>query len=231
PGLRRLATDPRGPHRILVPADKVDRFSQRLAQTPPAQRISGQKYQDYRVVKGDTLLSISRKCNVEADSIRSTNRLDGNNVSQGQLLLIPGGYPGSAPARFEATTTATATTSTYPSEYRVAKGDTLWGIAKRHGVKPADILRWNGLSANASLRPGQRLHIASTSNKPAIANATPAPGYGKQQGDLQDSQQKVGYTVKNGDSLYAIANKFNVHVEDILRWNQVNPNSLRPGTK
>lgn len=235
PGLRRLATDPKGPHKILVPAAAADRFSQQLAQIPPAQRFSNQNYQDYRVTAGDTLLSIARQFAVDPAAIASANRLGGNDVGIGQLLLIPGGR---APAVAAAQPAAfgTGSDTTRRTTHNVAAGETLWQISKRYGVKAADIQRWNNLGANHSLRPGQRLTIADTARSmPApmasAAVASAAPAAQDQTPDDRAAAQKVGYTVKSGDSLFGIASKFNVEIEDILRWNQVNPRSLRPGQK
>jgi membrane-bound lytic murein transglycosylase D len=230
PGLRRLATDPKGPHRILVPADAADRFSQKLAQTPPGQRMSNQNYQDHRVAAGDTLLSISRKFAVEPAAIASANRIGDNGVGQGQLLLIPGGRVPEASAAKATIIPTTQAADAAPTNiaHTVAAGETLWQISKRYGVKPADIQRWNNLGSNGALRPGQRLSIAAATNTapaPAVAAATtPATS-------ASASAQKVGYTVQSGDSLFGIASKFNVQIEDIVRWNQVNPRSLRPGQK
>ncbi|MET0379770.1 MAG: LysM peptidoglycan-binding domain-containing protein [Spongiibacteraceae bacterium] len=226
PGLRRLATHPQGPHKILVPANAADRFSQQLAQTPPGQRFSNQDYQDYRVAAGDTLLSISRQFAVDPAAIASVNRLGGNNVGVGQLLLIPGGR---TPTAAVAPPLAASTVGAANTTHTVAVGETLWQISKRYGVKAADIQRWNSLGSN-SLRPGQRLTIAATTKPTTVAAASAAKA---PQDNASDSTpaQKVGYTVKGGDSLFGIATKFNIEIEDILRWNQVNPRSLRAGQK
>lgn len=226
PGLRKLATDPKGPHRILVPADAADRFSQQLAQVPPGQRMSNQNYQDYRVVSGDTLLSISRKFAVEPAAIASANRLGDKGVGEGQLLLIPGGRPFSSNlVELAAAKPAPAIAARGSSTHTVAAGETLWQISKRYGVKPTDIQRWNRLGANAALKPGQQLQMAATAE-------TAAPVVASTSSSAADKgASKVGYTVQSGDSLYGIASKFNVQVEDIVRWNQVNPRSLRPGQK
>jgi membrane-bound lytic murein transglycosylase D len=231
PGLRRLATDPKGPHRILVPADTADRFTQQLAQTPPGQRMSNLNYQDYRVAAGDTLLSISRKFAIEPAAIASANRLGDNGVGEGQLLLIPGGRVPEASAAKATLVSKIASPTTVASStsHTVAAGETLWQISKRYGVKPDDIKRWNKLGANDPLRPGQRLSIAAVAGTTASAPAVAASTTSKAQADT--AAQKVGYTVQSGDSLFGIANKFNVQIEDIVRWNQVNPRSLRPGQK
>jgi LysM repeat protein len=39
-------------------------------------------------------------------------------------------------------------------------GDTLYGIAKKHGVKPKDLARWNGIKDPRRLRVGQKLKLA-----------------------------------------------------------------------
>jgi len=237
PGLRRLATDPKGPHRLLVPADMADRFTQQLAQVPPGQRLSGQEFQDYRVVAGDTLLSISRKFAVDPAAISTTNRLSDNGVSEGQSLLIPGGrsqmtLAAAAAETSRAVVKAGSVKASASSSHTVAAGETLWQIARHYGVKPADIQHWNNLNAKDGLRPGQRLIIATTSTEKAVAAAiSPEPKANAASSPAQNGARKVGYTVQSGDSLFAIANKFNVQIDDILRWNQVNPRSLRPGQK
>ena len=83
-----------------------------------------------------------------------------------------------------------------------------------------DIQRWNGLGPDDPIKLGQKLNIWTdeVGSRPAkIGRAT---------------SKKVGYTVQSGDSLIAIASKFNVEVDDILRWNQVNPRALlQPGQR
>ena len=45
--------------------------------------------------------------------------------------------------------------------YRVNRGDTLAGVASRYAVTVADLRRWNSISANGAVTPGQRLRITS----------------------------------------------------------------------
>jgi membrane-bound lytic murein transglycosylase D len=48
---------------------------------------------------------------------------------------------------------------------------------------------------------------------------------------LGNTTRKVRYTVRNGDSLYVIARKFRVGIDQIAQWNNIDKNKiLRPGT-
>jgi len=86
------------------------------------------------------------------------------------------------------------------------------------------VQRWNGMAPDAPLRLGQRLSIWTDKSDKAIAKTAASTAASEQ------TTHKVGYTVRNGDSLQAIATKFNVQINDIVRWNQVNPRALlQPG--
>lgn len=109
--------------------------------------------------------------------------------------------------------------------YRVRSGDYLGKIANRYGVTVGQIKRWNGLRSTR-LRIGQRLTIyprklggsntASTSTK--TSNST--------------GETARTYTVKSGDSLWSISQKFpGVTIENLKKWNDISGNKLKPGMK
>lgn len=110
--------------------------------------------------------------------------------------------------------------------YRVKSGDYLGKIARRYGVRVSDLKRWNGLRSN-NLRIGQRLsiyprqpHTSTSSNKPkTTAKTTP-------KGTLNI------YTVKSGDTLWSISQKFpGVSIQNLKDWNDISGSKLRPGMK
>ncbi|QIE59904.1 LysM peptidoglycan-binding domain-containing protein [Rasiella rasia] len=107
--------------------------------------------------------------------------------------------------------------------YRVRSGDYLGKIAERYGVSVSKIKKWNGLRSN-NLRIGQRLTIyprkgSRTTSKKVATTTTSASG------------AKV-YTVRNGDSLWSISQKFpGVSVDNIKKWNDISGNKLKPGMK
>jgi membrane-bound lytic murein transglycosylase D len=107
--------------------------------------------------------------------------------------------------------------------YRVKSGDYLGKIAERYGVGVSQIKKWNGLNNN-KLKVGQRLTIYPTkpidsSNKTSITKTT------------TKGNVKL-YTVKNGDSLWSISQKYpGVTVQNIKIWNGISSNKLQPGMK
>ncbi|MFC7356157.1 LysM peptidoglycan-binding domain-containing protein [Jejudonia soesokkakensis] len=104
--------------------------------------------------------------------------------------------------------------------YRVKSGDYLGKIAEKYGVSVGNIKRWNGLRSN-SLRVGQRLTIHPM--KPSSATL-------KKESSTA-SNAKI-YTVKTGDSLWSISQKFpGVSVDNIKKWNDISGNNLKPGMK
>ncbi|HEY3699864.1 MAG TPA: LysM peptidoglycan-binding domain-containing protein, partial [Spongiibacteraceae bacterium] len=165
-----------------------------------------------------------RKFNVDTAALRTTNNLGQGLLRPGQDLLVPqGGRNTTEIAQLNAPAPVTTQTPFGSTQifHTVQPGENLQRVAQRYAISIKDIQRWNGLGPDDPIKLGQKLNIWTdeVGSIPAKITATSQP-------------KKVGYTVQNGDSLTAIAGKFNVEIEDILRWNQVNARALlQPGQR
>ncbi len=109
--------------------------------------------------------------------------------------------------------------------YRVKSGDYLGGIARKYGVRVSQIKQWNGLRSN-NLKIGQRLTIYP--RKPVTTNSKKSVTSSK---STANSTGKT-YTVKSGDSLWSISQKFpGISVQNIRDWNDISSNNLKIGMK
>ncbi len=214
PAFNRWATAPDGPHKLLVPVDKAALFKSRLADLPDDQRLSWQRY---TIRRGDTLVAIARHNRTTPAVLRNINRLHNNTIIAGRVLLIPAAA-GSAASAGEAL--AGQEQSRQRIDYRVSRGDTLWRIARHHDVTVNALAKWNDLSPGKPLQVGQTLAIWRQGGDSGASESA-----------RQEMIRKVRYSVRNGDSLYAIADRFNVSVTQIRDWNHTveRRRYLRPG--
>jgi membrane-bound lytic murein transglycosylase D len=100
--------------------------------------------------------------------------------------------------------------------YTVAPGETLYALARRLGVRPAELAAWNGLSPLAPLRAGQVLRL----NPSAAADTDSAPAMASTNGT---------YTVATGDTFFSISRRYNCTVADLLAHNERPSPTLRVG--
>lgn len=218
PGFNQWATDPEGPHMLVLPRSKAEAFAQRIATIPLDQRVTWQRY---TIDAGDTLSTIAHKHKTTVGALQEINGLEGNRIRAGKVLLVPIAtasaqhYSHSAPQRVKR---KQAKGKGQKVEYQVASGDSLWSIGKRYKVSSQQIATWNNMAPGDTIRPGQKLVIWNEG--------------GAQQTNSSAVTRKVAYQVRQGDSLARIADKFNLRVDDILQWNQVNPKKyLQPGDR
>lgn len=88
--------------------------------------------------------------------------------------------------------------------YVVKKGDSLWSIANKYGITVNKLKELNNLSSNM-ITVGQKLLIKDTSSSEDVG---------------------VYYTVKAGDTLYGIANKYGLSVDELKKINNLKSNNL-----
>ena len=158
----------------------------------------------YRVKSGDTLGGIAQRHGVRVASIKSANNIKGSTIRKGQLLTIPGS---------NGSYTSSSSSNGKPGKYKVRRGDTLGGIAQKHGVRVASLKSANNIKGS-SIRAGQTLVIPNGNYSGKSSSGGP-----------------TSYKVKSGDTLWGIANKHNVTVANIKKWNNLKSNSLSPGKK
>lgn len=224
PGFNRWATDPEGPHRLLVPAENAVQFQSALAELPAEKRV---KWTRYKIRSGDSLIAIAKKFGTTPALVREANNIQGNNIRAGKTLLIATASKGASAYSLSQTQrhlqkqkTISRTTDRRQQFHVVKSGDSFWSLAKRYNVGVRQLARWNSMAPGDPLQLGKRLVIWS---KP-----------GTQSLSSNDRQviRKVGYKVRSGDSLARIAGKFNLRVADILRWNKLDKaRYLQPGQR
>lgn len=167
----------------------------------------------YTVKSGDNLYNIARKYNTTVAEITKLNNLKTNNLSIGQQLKIPEIY----------TKEEEMTLPSYIN-YTVKKGDNLYSIANKYNTTTDMIMKDNGLSTT-SLSIGQNLRIRIMGDNVEIEEC-----FGEEYIPPASTQINTqNYTVKKGDSLYSIANKYNTSVNTIMSLNNLSSTNLSVG--
>ncbi len=122
--------------------------------------------------------------------------------------------------------------SQYPKErvqwkhHVVKHGETLGKIARQYRTSVAALRETNGLASN-TIHPSQSLVIAVAVIEPSALPANPMVAIPRSK-----ATRRLTYTVRRGDSLARIADRFNVSVSAIADWNDVDPSDvLRPGRR
>lgn len=138
---------------VIRPGDVL--LTKALATAPPAPLV-------VTVAPGDSLWSIAEANGTSVAALRSANNLSSEAIHPGVTLTIPGRYADLSGADRGGTT---------PPTIKVARGDTLWDIAKRYNTTVATLMSANELSSQ-TLKAGQVLRIVSSSD---IVRASPTP--------------------------------------------------------
>ena len=134
----------------------------------------------YKVEKGDTLYSISRKYQITVAELRTANNLSENDVIKaGQKLIIPDADIGTAAALSSTKTAANSAPAGKTTTITVQKGDTLYGIARKNGMSVADLMSLNNLDSSAVIKVGQKLKVsqagAAVASTTSTSTKTPEP--------------------------------------------------------
>ena len=165
----------------------------------------------YTVKSGDNLYTIAKKYNTTVDEIKKLNNLTNNNLYIGQVLRIP-----------EMFTPQDEMLLPNYINYTVKKGDNLYSIAKDNNITVDTIISDNSLSNN-NLYIGQILKIRVPNTNTVFEEC-----YGEDYVE-EPSINTINYTVKKGDSLYSIANKYGTSVSNIIKLNNLTNNNLSIG--
>jgi len=201
----------------------------------------GESQEIYTVKKGDSLWKIANKYNTTVEKLKRANNLKTNTLSVGQKLVIP----------------SISVSPEVSDTYIVQKGDSLWSIANKFNMTVSELKNLNNLTNNL-LSIGQVLKIKDSSNNGKTTYTVQkgdslwviANKYGitteelKSYNNLTSNLLSIGqvlkipqgktsteniYTVKKGDSLWTIANRYNTTVEKIKVLNNLTSNLLSIG--
>ena len=193
PGFNQWATDPSGPHYLLLPIGVSDRFMTQLESLDQNDLV---RWDRYKIRRGDNLYKIASRYKIEVAVLMEINGLASDLIFAGKEIMVPRGsaWAGKQNPREQV--------------YIVVGGDSLWNISKKFKVSIEDVILWNDLNIEVPLQINQEIKIFSR--------------YERIRQDLPSRDLRTMlYPVKSGDTISRIASKFEISSKDIQEWNEI----------
>ena len=225
PGLKRWATPESLPYIMLLPEEVIDSFNDNLSKQDQRPKISWTRY---KIKQGDSLSLIAQNYNTTIGQIMGVNELDNDVIRADKYLIVPLAQKSenyySLSDNQREKSRLNIQKNSEKIIYTVVAGDSLWKISIKFGTTINNLVRWNQISPSGSLSIGKELVILSDNkNKTELAKITNTG---------IDINRDIFYTVKEGDNLSRIAQKYNVKIAEIRSWNDLNEEYiLQPGDK
>ena len=195
------------PVNLLVPVDKADTFQRNL------ESGSWDSWEPYTAKKGERPQAIAKRLGVNLASLEEHNQfhLKRGRLVRDQTILVPVRNRGMAVAKNDTSPPAAPA----PHRIEVQRGDTLFGIARRYGLTVTELNQANP-DLDGRIEAGQRLRLPSAAQADqgtaAIQHVSFTPRVAK-------PSRPARYTVRRGDSLGAIAQRFDISLAEIKSWN------------
>jgi membrane-bound lytic murein transglycosylase D len=201
---------PKG-YKLFLPVGASTSFRDAYAALPSPARASTQTSYEgiHQVRAGETLSEIAGRYRVSLSTLQRLNGLkDPRRLRVGQRLKVP--VAGAESATVNSKKGSAPQSARAGSTDRVAAGETLSHVARRHGVSVAELQRFNGIKNARSVRAGQTLKIPSSSSSP--------------------SAEYRSHRVSRGQTLSDIAALYRTTVSALQSHNKIpDPSKLRHG--
>ncbi|HEB70152.1 MAG TPA: LysM peptidoglycan-binding domain-containing protein [Desulfobulbus sp.] len=235
-------------YKIKVPKGSRELVAANLNRLQPVMTTG---YKTHTVRKGDTLGRICRTYNLNKKTLLKANNLHSARLTRGQRLRIP--Y---RTTRYVLLKEGETLSNRYARAgknnplilHKLKRGETLSKISKQYNVPVEIIMQWNDITNVRRIRAGQHiaLYVESSESQRVIQTASISSRSGKNSTTryitLLDSKKRkpsgatietqlTWYRVRNGDSLWTIARKFQVSARDIRQWNNLRSNMIHPGKR
>jgi len=216
PSLLRMTTPKNQEFDLHLPQGTTDKFEQAIAQIPQDMRVW---WRYHTVEPGETLAEIARKYHTTETAIAEVNNLTHAADLQADSTLVIPVSPGRSSEKIAF--------AKRPTHYKVRRGDTVLSIADDFGVPAARLRIWNHLRGNM-LRAGRWLLIYRplTAREEEAARRTPSKTSRK---EAKRSGKVIRHTVRSGESLWSIAQRYHTTVEALKRDNRGVDKNLKPG--
>ena len=200
------------PVNLLVPVDKADQFQRNL------EAGNWDSWQPYTAKKGERPEDIARRFDVSLARLTELNQfhLKRGKLVSAQTILVPVKGRSAAVMLETDMQKEAAPVNSSPDQHVVQRGETLFGVARRYGLSVAQLTAANP-DLNTSLQPGQAIQLPSNASAATRATAHVQPASFTPR--AQKSTKPTRYTVKRGDTLHAIAQRFDISLSEIKAWN------------
>ena len=208
----------------------------------------------HKVRRGDSLSEISDRYGITMSELKKWNHLRSNKAPMGRSLKV---YINEDIGSIEKKSTrkdsisvketialASNSAKTFKEEkvvsykdvvkyHKVKRGDNLGEISDKYGVSVAEVKKWNKLKGS-NIIPGKSLKIIKNERVvTTVRKEVKADKNAFETGVASNADEKPSdfYEVQRGDNLFSIAKKFNVSLEDLKKWNNLNDLHVELGSK
>lgn len=173
-------------------------------------------YKYHEVKPGESLWKIAGLYGISIEEIRNWNELNAHSsLHPGQKLRLRKDKINEIVVKKDEEQLAETTNETVATSHIVAAGESLWTISRKYNISVGELAKWNQLDENKSLTIGQELSLNPEAEK---GTSNPSPAHGSI------------HEVQAGESLWTISRKYNLTVEELAKWNNLNVSAgLKPG--